>query len=83
MNIRFLSTVPHSFPATKPSLVRDEFLTPLTTEQLEKMDIGLNQHRVPVSISDWIAFKTVKSMRVLADAFFRKRYLHRAVTVSN
>ncbi|RKP23321.1 alternative oxidase [Syncephalis pseudoplumigaleata] len=32
-------------------------------------------------MSDWIAFKTVKAMRTLADAFFRKRYLHRAVTL--
>ncbi|KAI9593717.1 alternative oxidase-domain-containing protein [Syncephalis fuscata] len=81
VHLRCVSSVPHSFPATKPSLVRDEFLEPLSTEQLEKMDIGLTQHRAPSSVSDWVALKTVKTMRIFADTFFRKRYLHRAVTL--
>ncbi|KAI8052942.1 alternative oxidase superfamily protein [Syncephalis plumigaleata] len=79
MASRMVRRIVLSFPASKPPLVRDEFLKPLNTEQLESIDIGLTQHRVPVSISDWIALKTVKTLRVFADAFFRKRYLHRAV----
>ncbi|RKP10927.1 alternative oxidase-domain-containing protein [Thamnocephalis sphaerospora] len=79
--VRCASNIPHSFPPHNPSLVRDEFLRPLDTSQLENLDIALKQHRKPENVSDWIAHRTVKAMRVVADAFFRKRYLHRAVTL--
>jgi hypothetical protein len=81
--VRCISNIPHSFPPHTPSLVRDEFLEPLDTRKLEALDIRLTQHRTPACIRDWIAYGTVKGMRVFADAFFRKRYLHRAVTVSH
>ncbi|MEL6766311.1 MAG: alternative oxidase [Pseudomonadota bacterium] len=38
-------------------------------------------HHEPVDIHDRIALRLVKSMRVFADAFFAKRYGHRAVVL--
>ena len=37
------------------------------------------EHHAPQSFSDKFAYRLVKFMRVFADAFFRKRYGHRAV----
>ncbi|WP_051088960.1 alternative oxidase [Woodsholea maritima] len=39
------------------------------------------EHHVPKSFSDKIAFGFVKSLRTIADLFFRKRYGHRAVVL--
>ncbi|MEO0620366.1 MAG: alternative oxidase [Pseudomonadota bacterium] len=39
------------------------------------------EHHVPETFSDKFAFRLVKFMRVFADAFFRKRYGHRAVVL--
>ena len=39
------------------------------------------EHHVPRSFSDRFAYRLVKFMRVFADAFFRKRYGHRAVVL--
>lgn len=36
---------------------------------------------VAAGISDCIAFWTVKFLRIFADAFFRKRYVHRAIVL--
>lgn len=41
----------------------------------------LTAHHAPKDIHDRIAFRTVKFMRVFADAFFAKRYGHRAVVL--
>jgi len=41
----------------------------------------LTVHRAPKTLSEKIAFRTVKAMRVFADAFFSKRYGHRAVVL--
>lgn len=41
----------------------------------------LTLHHVPVTWGDRVAFRTVKFMRVFADAFFSKRYGHRAVVL--
>lgn len=38
-------------------------------------------HHAPRTLSDRIALRTVKFMRVFADAFFAKRYGHRAVVL--
>ena len=38
-------------------------------------------HHAPVDRRDWFALKLVKFMRVFADAFFSKRYGHRAVVL--
>ncbi|MEO0496067.1 MAG: alternative oxidase, partial [Pseudomonadota bacterium] len=37
------------------------------------------EHHTPEGFSDKFAYRLVKFMRVFADAFFRKRYGHRAV----
>lgn len=39
------------------------------------------EHHEPKSFSDRFAYRLVKFMRVFADAFFRKRYGHRAVVL--
>lgn len=41
----------------------------------------LSHHRVPRTFGDRVALRTVKAMRVFADAFFAKRYGHRAVVL--
>jgi ubiquinol oxidase len=41
----------------------------------------LTLHHVPVTFGDRVALKTVKFMRRFADAFFSKRYGHRAVVL--
>ncbi|MCR9125726.1 MAG: alternative oxidase [Rhodobacteraceae bacterium] len=46
-----------------------------------KGDIDLTHHQTPRDIHDRIALRTVRFMRVFADAFFAKRYGHRAVVL--
>lgn len=41
----------------------------------------LTRHHAPADLSDRIALRVVKTMRVFADAFFAKRYGHRAVVL--
>lgn len=41
----------------------------------------LAMHHVPATFGDRVALRTVKFMRVFADAFFSKRYGHRAVVL--
>jgi ubiquinol oxidase len=41
----------------------------------------LTLHHAPVNLGDRVALKTVKFMRVFADAFFSHRYGHRAVVL--
>ncbi len=41
----------------------------------------LTAHHAPATFGDRVALKTVKFMRVFADAFFSKRYGHRAVVL--
>jgi ubiquinol oxidase len=41
----------------------------------------LDQHKAPEGMSDRIALGVVKFMRIFADAFFSKRYGHRAVVL--
>jgi ubiquinol oxidase len=41
----------------------------------------LTAHHVPASFGDRVALKTVKFMRLFADAFFSHRYGHRAVVL--
>lgn len=43
--------------------------------------LPLDRHKTPDGISDRIALGIVKFMRVFADAFFSKRYGHRAVVL--
>lgn len=41
----------------------------------------LTQHRAPADLADRIALRVVKTMRLFADAFFARRYGHRAVVL--
>lgn len=41
----------------------------------------LAQHHRPTTLGDRIALRVVKTMRIFADAFFAKRYGHRAVVL--
>jgi len=41
----------------------------------------LSRHHAPADLSDRVALRVVKLMRVFADAFFSKRYGHRAVVL--
>jgi ubiquinol oxidase len=47
----------------------------------EHQNINLTQHHAPRDLSDRVALRVVKFMRVFADAFFAKRYGHRAVVL--
>jgi ubiquinol oxidase len=44
-------------------------------------EIDLTMHHAPTDLKDRIALRIVKFMRVFADAFFAKRYGHRAVVL--
>lgn len=69
---------PHQLPP-----VRREFISaaPLSTSHLEAIDIKQQFIREPVVIHDRIALGTVKFLRFFADAFFRDRYIHRAIVL--
>ena len=43
--------------------------------------LPLDRHQMPAGISDRIALGIVKFMRIFADAFFSRRYGHRAVVL--
>jgi ubiquinol oxidase len=45
----------------------------------QKVELGA--HHEPRSLHDRVAYRIVKFLRVFADAFFRKRYGHRAVVL--
>ncbi|KAI9217567.1 alternative oxidase-domain-containing protein [Blastocladiella britannica] len=62
-----------------PVPIRPEFLAPVSPSALEALDIGLDRHREPADARDRAALRLVKSMRIPADLFFRKKYIHRAV----
>ena len=47
----------------------------------ETTPLPLDRHKTPEGLSDRIALAIVKFMRVFADAFFSKRYGHRAVVL--
>jgi len=62
--------------------VRTEFIRekPLSTQDLEAIDIHV-YHKKPETISDYVAYISVKFLRFFADAFFRQRYVHRAIVL--
>ncbi|KAK9765811.1 inducible alternative oxidase 2, variant 2 [Basidiobolus ranarum] len=65
-----------------PKPIRNDFISQkLTSADLEKLDIGLTKHREPITFGDKVALTVVKSLRIPADLFFRKKYLHRAVAL--
>ncbi|CAH1764657.1 937_t:CDS:2, partial [Entrophospora sp. SA101] len=65
-----------------PKPIRHEIVEskePLKTKDLENLDIDITLHREPVTISDKIAFRIVKLLRMPTDWLFKKNYIHRAV----
>jgi hypothetical protein len=65
-----------------PKPVRHEIVEskkPLDTKALENIDIKMDLHRQPVTLSDKLAFRIVKLLRLPTDWFFKKKYIHRAV----
>ncbi|MEX5728498.1 ubiquinol oxidase [Rhodovulum iodosum] len=50
-------------------------------DKSKETEIALDTHKAPADIHDRIALRLVKAMRVFADAFFAKRYGHRAVVL--
>ncbi|TCP43032.1 alternative oxidase [Rhodovulum marinum] len=50
-------------------------------DNTDRPDLDLTTHKPPADLSDRIALRLVKVMRVFADAFFAKRYGHRAVVL--
>lgn len=67
----------------KPQPVRLEFLqkSPLKSADLEDIDISLGYHRQAITASDKVAYGMVKFLRVFADLFFQKRYIHRSIVL--
>lgn len=67
--------------STHPIPMREEFMgdKKLTTQELENMDIGLDKHYKPNSMSDRFAYRLVKTLRLLPDTYFRNDYYMRAV----
>ena len=83
----------HSIHDFKPQPVRSEFLpkteqqhntattpTGLSSAELEAIELH-EYHRRPYNLGDRFALGLVRSLRVLADTFFRHRYVHRAVVL--
>ncbi len=50
-------------------------------DQIPSDETQLDLHRLPKDFRDRVAFRTVRFMRFFADAFFKKRYGHRAVVL--
>ncbi|KAJ1975894.1 inducible alternative oxidase 2, partial [Dimargaris xerosporica] len=72
---------PELLHARAPQPIRDDFVTdePMTTAQLEALEIYPNAHRVPADFADKVALATVRLLRKPTDLFFKKKYVHRAV----
>ncbi|KAF9911964.1 inducible alternative oxidase 2 [Linnemannia zychae] len=68
---------------THPKPMLDEFMGKkrLTTKDLEAIPIDLQYHREPANLSDWVAYRVVKAMRIPTDIFFRTKYIHRVVAL--
>ncbi|KAF8946196.1 inducible alternative oxidase 2 [Haplosporangium gracile] len=68
---------------THPKPMLDEFMGKkrLSTKDLEAIPIDLQYHREPANVSDWVAYQTVKAMRIPTDVFFRTKYIHRVVAL--
>ncbi|KAI7876319.1 alternative oxidase [Lichtheimia hyalospora FSU 10163] len=67
--------------STHPLPMREEFMGDkrITTQELENLDIGLDKHYEPNTMSDRFAYRLVKTLRLLPDTYFRNDYYMRAV----
>lgn len=64
-----------------PQVVRSEFLHPIGHSALKKIDVKIGKHLKERDLSDTIAYKAVKGLRLIADIIFYKRYIHRAIVL--
>lgn len=66
---------------SRPLPMREEFIEGqrLTTEALEKIDIGLGKHVQPKTMGDKAAYYAVKFLRTLPDTYFGRNHYMRAV----
>ncbi len=53
----------------------------LLSPRKTNLDVKMDIHVKPKTISDWVAYGFVKLLRFFADLFFAKRYGHRAVVL--
>eukprot|EP01135_Chromosphaera_perkinsii_P001893 Nk52_evm42s212 gene=Nk52_evmTU42s212 len=68
--------------SAKPRMVRSEFVSKqLSSVELENLDIGLQYHRNADGLLDKFALKFVKTLRLVPDFVFKKKYVHRAVVL--
>ncbi|KAI9253804.1 alternative oxidase-domain-containing protein [Phascolomyces articulosus] len=67
--------------ASRPMPMREDFLgtNKLSTEELEKLDIGLGKHFAPETFGDKVAYRVVKMLRLLPDTYFGRDHYMRAV----
>ncbi|KAI9029297.1 alternative oxidase-domain-containing protein [Hyaloraphidium curvatum] len=63
----------------KPMLKEYLRAQPVSGREIENWDVGIGLHRVPTTIGDRVAYGLVRFLRVLADSFFRDRYIARGV----
>lgn len=47
----------------------------------DHIPVPLDVRHQPQGLSDWIAYRMTRLLRLFADVFFRKRYGHRAVVL--
>ncbi|KAH9386015.1 ubiquinol oxidase [Nematocida major] len=64
-----------------PQVVRPEFLHTVAHKDLEEIDVGVGRHLKQRDLSDAIAWKAVRGLRLIADVVFYKRYIHRAIVL--
>jgi ubiquinol oxidase len=66
-----------------PAPIRSEFSgeKPMSSRDLEQLDVGLYSHRKATNWSDFLALGIVRGLRIPVDVFFSKRYMNRAVVL--
>ncbi|KAI9263543.1 alternative oxidase-domain-containing protein [Helicostylum pulchrum] len=66
---------------SRPIPMREEFMInkKLTTEALEKIDIGPGKHHIPKTMGDRMTYYGVKCLRTIPDTYFGRDHYMRAV----
>lgn len=76
------SEIARELANSHPVPMRHEFAETqkkITTELLESLDIGLDRHHKPETLSDKLAYRLVKTLRLLPDTYFKGNHYMRAV----
>lgn len=60
---------------------RKEFESPITKEELKALEYGPGKHVVPKDIKERVAYGVVRFLRAIADIYFQKNYVRRAVVL--